>query len=39
MVWLGVLRFPFDLIYLFAFKIGKFFSNGGRYEGEFKDGK
>jgi len=36
-VHLGSIRIPFCVIYLFEFKIGKyFFRNGDRYEGQFK---
>jgi len=39
-VCLGIIKFLFFVIYLFAFKIGKYFYQcGTRYEGEFKDGK
>ena len=39
-VHLSSKRIPFCVIYLFSFKIGKYFkADGTRYDGEFKDGK
>jgi len=39
-VHLRCIRIPVYVVYLFGFKIGKyFFFNGGRYEGQYKDDK